>query len=126
MEMLMWEIWQMFSQMDSPPESGDIQINLITAGIWERVIYRNLLKTEHCYPQMFIDSVARASALCVISHVRNWMLQEAFIAYVAVVIAQVLGEVESVPSWMRQNTTFNSDLSTNENLQINSGAVLQR
>jgi hypothetical protein len=27
---------------------------------------------------------------------------------------------------MTENTTFNSDFSTNENLQINSGAVLQR
>jgi len=54
------------------------------------------------------------------------MLQEAFIAYVAVVIGQVLAAVESVPSWMRENTTFNSDFSTNENLQINSAAVLQK
>jgi len=54
------------------------------------------------------------------------MLQEAFIAYVAVVNAQVLTEVESVPTWMRENTTFNSDFSTKDNLQINSGAVLQR
>jgi hypothetical protein len=54
------------------------------------------------------------------------MLQKAFIAYVAVAIAQVLTEVKSVPSWMRENITFNSDFSTNENLQINSAAVLQR
>jgi len=54
------------------------------------------------------------------------MLQEAFIAYVADVYAQVLAEVESVPSRMRENTTFKSDFSTNDNLQINSGTVLQR
>jgi len=54
------------------------------------------------------------------------MLQEVFISYVAAIIAQVLAEVDSVPSWMTENATFNSDFSTNENLQINSGTVLQR
>jgi hypothetical protein len=54
------------------------------------------------------------------------MLQEAIIAYVTIVIAQILAEVESVRSWLRENTTFNSDYSTNENLQINSEAILQR
>jgi hypothetical protein len=53
--------------MGSPPESDDIQINQITTGVWKSVFYRNLLKTEHCYPQSFIGSVERASVLCVIS-----------------------------------------------------------
>jgi hypothetical protein len=37
------------------------------------------------------------------------MLQEAFIVYVAVVIVQILAEVDSVPSWIRENTTMRSE-----------------
>lgn len=55
-----------------------------------------------------------------------WVLQEAFIAHVVVVAAQVPTELESVPSWMRENTNFDSDFSTKENLQIGYGEVLQR
>ena len=62
----LWETWQIFSQMGSPPESGDNRINPVGAGIWKRVIYKDLMKTKHCYPQRFIGSSARAGVLCVI------------------------------------------------------------